>query len=352
MSEATILFCQCTHAKVIPEEVKRAVHAGLLQGGLSFETVTDLCGLAARKDPWLKRLTTESESLTVLACYPRAVRWLLHAAGAGLNDSTEIFNMREQEAPEIIATLQSRRAGRSGTPGAVRGAEDGWIPWFPVIDYDRCSGCLQCKKFCLFGVFAEGQEGKTVVQNPASCKTNCPACARICPEAAIIFPKYAAAPINGSDEIVPATGEQSRIDLKTLLEGDLYEVLRNRGGDKSDVLEVARKLAEAERQQCARASGAGETSPEDAELMKPLCGCACDSGGNHETVADSESDEGTACCDPATGCCDTEDASSQPCCDPATGCCDEDKPDAEPGCGCEPKSGCRPEKEGDKPCCG
>jgi len=204
------------------------------------------------------------------------------------------------------------------------------VPWFPVIDYDRCSGCLQCKKFCLFGVFAEGEEGETVVLNPASCKTNCPACARICPETAIIFPKYAAAPINGSDEIVPEAGEQSRVDLKTLLQGDLYEALRNRGGDKSDVLEAAMKLAEAERLQCARASGAGETSPEAAELMKSLCGCACDSSGNDETGG---RDGGTECCDPATGC------------------CDEERPDGESGCGCKPESGCFSDAEEDKPCC-
>ena len=37
-----------------------------------------------------------------------------------------------------------------------RGAERvGWKPWFPVIDYDRCTNCMQCLSFCLFGVVSK-----------------------------------------------------------------------------------------------------------------------------------------------------------------------------------------------------
>lgn len=25
-----------------------------------------------------------------------------------------------------------------------------WKPWFPVIDYSRCTNCMQCLSFCLF----------------------------------------------------------------------------------------------------------------------------------------------------------------------------------------------------------
>jgi ferredoxin len=32
--------------------------------------------------------------------------------------------------------------------------------------------------------------GKVEVRNPDSCKTGCPACARICPQSAIMFPLY------------------------------------------------------------------------------------------------------------------------------------------------------------------
>ena len=32
-------------------------------------------------------------------------------------------------------------------------APGAWKPWFPVIDYDRCTNCMQCLSFCLFDVY-------------------------------------------------------------------------------------------------------------------------------------------------------------------------------------------------------
>src|ERR1041385_1005634 len=72
-----------------------------------------------------------------------------------------------------------------------------WKPWFPVIDYDRCTNCMQCLSFCLFGVYGVDEQHRIQAQNHDNCKTNCPACSRVCPEAAIMFPKYKAGPING-----------------------------------------------------------------------------------------------------------------------------------------------------------
>jgi hypothetical protein len=28
-----------------------------------------------------------------------------------------------------------------------------WKPWFPVIDFSRCTNCMQCLTFCLFDVY-------------------------------------------------------------------------------------------------------------------------------------------------------------------------------------------------------
>ena len=72
-------------------------------------------------------------------------------------------------------------------------AAGGWKPWFPVIDYDRCTNCMQCLSFCLFDVYGVSTDGKIQVQNQDNCKTDCPACSRVCPEVAIMFPKYATA---------------------------------------------------------------------------------------------------------------------------------------------------------------
>jgi len=106
---------------------------------------------------------------------------------------------------------------------------DDWKPWFPVIDYDRCTNCMQCLSFCLFGVYGVDGGQKIEVQNNDNCKTNCPACSRVCPEAAIMFPKYKAGPING--DVVSAADlnrEKMKIDISALLGGDVYSMLRER----------------------------------------------------------------------------------------------------------------------------
>ena len=55
----------------------------------------------------------------------------------------------------------------------------GWKPWFPVIDYGRCTNCMQCLSFCLFDVYAVSSAGKIQVRNQDNCKTDCPACSRV-----------------------------------------------------------------------------------------------------------------------------------------------------------------------------
>ncbi|NBV85840.1 MAG: ferredoxin family protein, partial [Verrucomicrobia bacterium] len=94
-------------------------------------------------------------------------------------------------APDFPEALEARRLEIQAAPAGQ------WKPWFPVIDYDRCTNCMQCLSFCLFGVYGVDSDRKLQVQNQDNCKTNCPACSRVCPEAAILFPKYKAGPING-----------------------------------------------------------------------------------------------------------------------------------------------------------
>jgi len=102
-----ILYCNCTYAQVVPKDVKDAVLKNLAESGLSFEAVADLCELSARKDPALARLAQGNET-KIIACFPRAVKWLFAAAGAPLNPAaTEILNMRNQTAEQILAGLNS-----------------------------------------------------------------------------------------------------------------------------------------------------------------------------------------------------------------------------------------------------
>jgi Pyruvate/2-oxoacid:ferredoxin oxidoreductase delta subunit len=128
-----------------------------------------------------------------------------------------------------------------------------WKPWFPVIDYDRCTNCMQCLSFCLFGVYGVDEAQKIQVQNNDNCKTNCPACSRVCPEAAIMFPKYKAGPING--DVVSAADlqrEKMKVDISALLGGDVYSLLRERSEKAKSRFSKERDADKAlkERQKC------------------------------------------------------------------------------------------------------
>lgn len=101
-----ILYCHCAFSRVVPERVKAEVLAGLAAAGVAFDAVPDLCELAARRDPSLQRLAAGTEPLAIVACFPRAVRWLLHAADAALpEDGVEIHNMRQDAAATILERL-------------------------------------------------------------------------------------------------------------------------------------------------------------------------------------------------------------------------------------------------------
>jgi hypothetical protein len=101
-----ILYCHCAYAQAVPPAVKAAVLGKLCEAGLSFTAVADLCELSARRDPALPRLA--AAGLKIVACHPRAVKWLFAAAQAPLGpDRAQILNMREQSAAEITQALLS-----------------------------------------------------------------------------------------------------------------------------------------------------------------------------------------------------------------------------------------------------
>jgi len=102
-----ILYCRCAFAQVVPEAVKNDVLHRLCDSGASFESVADLCEMAARKDPRLAELQAGEGVLRIVACHPRAVKWLFHHAGIPLPEDgrVEILNMRESTADQIIDAL-------------------------------------------------------------------------------------------------------------------------------------------------------------------------------------------------------------------------------------------------------
>lgn len=102
-----VLYCHCTYANVVPKAVKEEVLRQLAESGIPFDAVPDLCELSARKDPGLPDLISSDEPLKIVACYPRAVKWLFSAANTPLPaDGVAILNMRTDTAEAIMAQLR------------------------------------------------------------------------------------------------------------------------------------------------------------------------------------------------------------------------------------------------------
>jgi NAD-dependent dihydropyrimidine dehydrogenase PreA subunit len=150
------------------------------------------------------------------------------SAAEGQADGRPVFfcNVEGLDAPAMLRGLDDLHARAGSSPRTK------WKPWFPVIDFSRCTNCMQCLTFCLFDVYGVSKDKKIEVRNPTNCKTDCPACSRVCPEVAILFPKYKGGPING-DEIREDDlhREKMKVDISALLGGDIYAALRQRSTD-------------------------------------------------------------------------------------------------------------------------
>jgi Pyruvate/2-oxoacid:ferredoxin oxidoreductase delta subunit len=169
------------------------------------------------------------------------------AHSVGVDTPVQFQDIAGFDAARIAAAAEGARAATS----TARHGD--WKPWFPVIDYDRCTNCMQCLSFCLFGVYGVDAGQNIQVQSNDNCKTNCPACSRVCPEAAIMFPKYKAGPING-DVVSEAdlNREKMKVDISALLGGDVYALLRERSEKAKSRFSKERDAnkALAERQKC------------------------------------------------------------------------------------------------------
>ena len=97
-----ILYCRCAFAQTVPKSTKDEVLDRLCESGESFDTVSDLCEMSARKDPRIHDLLAGEEPVQIVACYHRAVKWLFHSAEANFpEDRVEVLNMREESAEDI-----------------------------------------------------------------------------------------------------------------------------------------------------------------------------------------------------------------------------------------------------------
>ncbi len=150
-----------------------------------------------------------------------------------------------------------------------------WKPWFPVIDYDRCTNCMQCLTFCLFDVYSVDAKDEITVQNESNCKTDCPACSRVCPEVAILFPKYKKGPINGAEvKAEDIQREAMKVDVSALLGGDIYASLRSRQSDARKRFSTERDESRAliERKKCLKKLQGDLDIPDEVLMTLPSAG--------------------------------------------------------------------------------
>jgi NAD-dependent dihydropyrimidine dehydrogenase PreA subunit len=125
------------------------------------------------------------------------------------------------EVARIVAELGAEPILAAHTPGG-NGArrwrqidDEADRRWYPVIDFSRCTNCMECIDFCLFGVYGIDGAETILVEQPDNCRKGCPACSRVCPENAIIFPQHKTPAIAGA----PAAAGGFKIDLSRLFGG-------------------------------------------------------------------------------------------------------------------------------------
>lgn len=115
-----------------------------------------------------------------------------------------------------VELVPAQPTARGAAPAALLADEQTVPRWYPVIDFDRCTNCLECLNFCLFGVFGMNEAESITVEEPDACRDGCPACSRICPSGAIMFPQHGDPAIAGNG----AKGAEGlRLDLSQLFAG-------------------------------------------------------------------------------------------------------------------------------------
>jgi Pyruvate/2-oxoacid:ferredoxin oxidoreductase delta subunit len=285
MRENLVLFCNCQARN---EKAEWTEKARILEMNPEIQHVmlNDLCGLCAG-DP--KKLTDRIDSarrVLLIACHPRAVKLLLQYAGVINTEQISYFNMPEEDNQRFISVIEEITGHPLTFPGdqpITAKAKDGsevmadlqtgttlvqfdpsWTAWYPVIDHSRCIQCGQCVDFCLFGVYGKTEGGVEVI-NPANCKDNCPACARICPGVAIVFPKYTGGGAIGGSAAIDDHHEMKRLlqDTETILGDDIYQALEQRKLKRRSIIrEDTMKKAIREREEALmHTRPAGENPP-------------------------------------------------------------------------------------------
>jgi NAD-dependent dihydropyrimidine dehydrogenase PreA subunit len=254
------------------EQLQRDLLAALSERPDLRVTVTPHLYDLAPDGPTFEQLRSIAGDLVVFSwLYPRAAFWVLDAnritGRLGLTSSISreelddgspreepegqrtiwCFDLRSHDRVEpylaelerIVGPVPQPVEAMAGNGHGAELAEPARIGeaaghrWYPVIDYDRCTDCLECLNFCLFGVFGLDESESILVEQPDACRDGCPACSRICPAGAIMFPAHSDPAIAGDPS---ASAGELKLDLSQLFSGadphDLAAAERQRALDE------------------------------------------------------------------------------------------------------------------------
>lgn len=221
------LFILGSRDQLAQESSAKLAHdAGLQEKDI--RVIDNLAERAVSRDPSLSSLFSDHEDYMAGASRPRAAQALLAFASVDLT---------------------AKRITWKALPYSEQALRDEYgVPWFPVIDRSRCTGCGTCADYCLFSVYEtdphRAAPERIRVSSPLNCKTGCPACSRLCPTGALIFPFCAEAALNGS---VENPQPRTREDALASLGADPHKVLAERRAKKRLIDPEKFQLAEKDR---------------------------------------------------------------------------------------------------------
>ena len=263
-------------SRVPPEELVKhgaafdAIAKGITGAGLAAQIhVADSIYDMYDHDPGVAYLQGFTGDLIVIAWhYPKATKWILARHNLEVNGKTRklhCLDAREMKAEALLQRVKDILAGRASAvvepPPKAEGKGQGDLTpkqrgeiaereleppanaelsprWYPVIDYDQCTNCMECMDFCLFGVYGVDHGATLRVAQQDQCRQDCPACSRVCPVGAIVFPKYLT-----NQTIAGAAGNGDRGEIKL----DLSAIFGKPKGRHLAALERDRELIKAGR---------------------------------------------------------------------------------------------------------
>lgn len=243
---------------------KRAIESAIIDAaqkmdGVDVVAIPHLYDLPRASDSYKQLAEIEGDLIVVSWIFPRAAHWVLDRNGIqgqtgqvllGVDEHDDEEPVENQSSDEVdrVTTIHPRPERdiycidlKSGTEplafideirrivGGEEEPNEISLPiiggklvqideqtsrrWYPVIDFDRCTNCMECVDFCLFGVYGVDGAENILVEQPDNCRKGCPACSRVCPENAIIFPQHKAPAIAGAQ----TDGDEGfKIDLSQL----------------------------------------------------------------------------------------------------------------------------------------